>query len=112
MALDVQAVAQSQRAEFVVGQLAAEIARDLVAELRDPFIDHALVESRVAVHLRSPPDGRRPASALPPAAREAPSRACGRPAGPRAPSPAPIRPAARPGRPSSRYPAPRARGRR
>ena len=43
VALDVQAVLQAQRAELVFGQLAGEKAPRLVAELRDAFVDDALV---------------------------------------------------------------------
>jgi hypothetical protein len=43
VALDVEAVLQAQRAELVVGELAGQIALDLVAELGDAFVDELLV---------------------------------------------------------------------
>ena len=52
MALDVQAVAQAQRAELVLGQLAGEEAPRLVAELRDALLDERLVDGVVPVHAR------------------------------------------------------------
>jgi len=52
VALDVQAVAQSQRAEFVLGELAREVAARLVAELGDALVDELLVDFVVDVHVR------------------------------------------------------------
>ena len=48
--LQVDAVHQPQRLELVLGQLAGEAARHLVAELRDAFLDEAAVELVVAIH--------------------------------------------------------------
>ncbi len=50
VALDVEAVLQAQRAQFVVGKLAGFPARDLVAELGDAFVDEGLIVVVVAVH--------------------------------------------------------------
>ncbi len=50
MLLDVQAVAQAQRAELVLVQLALEETARLVAELRDPFGHEGGVDFVVAVH--------------------------------------------------------------
>ncbi len=50
VALDVEAVAQAQRLELVLAQLAREEAPRLVAELRDPLVHEGLVDGVVAVH--------------------------------------------------------------
>ena len=50
IALDVEAVAQPQRAELVLGELAVEEAPRLVAELRDALVHQALVDFVVEVH--------------------------------------------------------------
>jgi len=50
VALHVPAVLQSQRAEVVVGQLAGQVALQLVAELRRASAHEAAVEIGVAVH--------------------------------------------------------------
>ena len=52
MALDVQAVAQAQRPELLLGQLAREEAARLVAEFRDALLDEGLVQLVVTVHGR------------------------------------------------------------
>ncbi len=52
VALHVQAVAQAQRLEFVLGELAREETPRLVAKLRDTLIHERLVDGVVAVHLR------------------------------------------------------------
>jgi len=54
VALDVEAVAQAQRAELVLGELAGEEAPRLVAVLRDPLVDDLLVVGVVAVHDADP----------------------------------------------------------
>ena len=48
--LDVQAVAQAQGPEVVVGQLPGEEAPRLVAELRDALLHEPLVDRVVAIH--------------------------------------------------------------
>ena len=48
--LQIDAVHQPQRLEFVFGQFAGEPARDLIAEFRDPFGDQRAVEFVVEVH--------------------------------------------------------------
>ena len=48
--LDVEPVLQTQRPELVLGQLAGKEAPRLVAELRDPVVDEALIVGIVAVH--------------------------------------------------------------
>ena len=53
--LDVEAVLQPQRPEFVLGQRARKKAARLVAELRDTLVDDALVEGIVPVHVTPPP---------------------------------------------------------
>ena len=50
MALHVPAVLQAQRAELVVGQLAGQVALQLVAELGGAGAHEAAVEIGVAVH--------------------------------------------------------------
>ena len=50
MALHVPAVLQAQRAEVVVGQLAGEMALELVAELRGALVHELAVEFVVSVH--------------------------------------------------------------
>ena len=50
VALDVEAVLQAQRAEFVVGQFAGLPAADLVAELGDALVDELVVDGIVLVH--------------------------------------------------------------
>jgi hypothetical protein len=50
MALDVPAVLQPQRLEVVVGQLTAEVALQLVAELRGAGMHKLAVEIGVGVH--------------------------------------------------------------
>jgi hypothetical protein len=50
MALDVEAVLQAQRAEFVVGQFAGFPAADLVAELLDALVDQLAVDGIVFIH--------------------------------------------------------------
>jgi hypothetical protein len=50
MPLDVQAVAESQRAKLVFGQLASEEATRLIAKFRHALIDHRLIELVVAIH--------------------------------------------------------------
>ena len=50
MALDIQAVAQAQRAELVLAQLPGEKALHLVAVLGHPFEDERAVDGVVAVH--------------------------------------------------------------
>ena len=52
MPLDVQAVAQAQGAELVLGQLAREEPARLIAEFRDALVDERLVELVVLVHGR------------------------------------------------------------
>ena len=54
MALDVEAVLQAQRPELVLGQLAGEEAARLVAELRDPFVHHPLIDLVVLIHALFP----------------------------------------------------------
>ena len=66
MALDVEAVAQSQRAKLILGQLAGEEAPRLIAEFRHALVDHRLVDVVVAIHGWTIGAGRRP---LPIAAR-------------------------------------------
>ena len=51
MALDVKAILQAQRAEFVVAQFAGQIAQRLVAVLGDAFVDVALVYVVVDIHM-------------------------------------------------------------
>ncbi|MNM75095.1 hypothetical protein D3C81_868670 [compost metagenome] len=51
MALDVEAVLQAQRAEFLFGQFAGEEAAGLVAELRDALLDDPLIVLVVYVHV-------------------------------------------------------------
>jgi hypothetical protein len=50
VALDVEAVLQTQRPELVLGQLTDEEAPRLVAKLGDALVDKALIEGVVAVH--------------------------------------------------------------
>ena len=50
IALDVQAVAQAQRAELFLRELAGHEAARLVAELRDPLVHQALIELVIDVH--------------------------------------------------------------
>ena len=50
MALDVEAVLQAQGTEVVLRQLAGEVSPCLVAELRDAFVNNALVYFVVLVH--------------------------------------------------------------
>src|ERR1044071_6810738 len=52
VALDVQAVAQAQRPELVLAQLAVEEAPCLVAELRHPLVHQPVVDLVVDVHVR------------------------------------------------------------
>ena len=52
VALHVEAVLQSQRPEFVLGQFPGEVAARLVAELRHPLLDDAAVVGVVSVHGR------------------------------------------------------------
>ena len=53
--LEVDAVAQAQRLELVLGQLARQAAGDLVGELRDALAHEFSVEFVIAVHLTLPP---------------------------------------------------------
>ena len=53
--LQIEAVHQPQRLELVLGQLAGQAARDLVAEFRDALGDQRPVEVVVEVHGRSGP---------------------------------------------------------
>ena len=55
MSLNVQSILQAQRPEFVLGELAREIAAGLVAELGDTVLDDGVVVGVVAVH---EPDGK------------------------------------------------------
>ena len=55
MALDVPAVLQAQRPEFIVAQGAGEIALQLVAELRRALANELLVEFGVDVHVLDHP---------------------------------------------------------
>ena len=50
MLLDVQAVAQAQRLEVVVGDLPGEEALRLVAELRDALLHEPLIDRVVPIH--------------------------------------------------------------
>ena len=50
--LQIHAIHQPQRLEFVLGQFAGQAARDLVAEFRDPFGHQRPVEIVVEVHAR------------------------------------------------------------
>src|SRR5205085_4310459 len=50
VALDVQPVAQPQRAELVLRELPGEMAPHLVAEFRDSPIDERLIQRVVLVH--------------------------------------------------------------
>jgi hypothetical protein len=50
VALDIQPVAQPQRAEFLLGELAGEVAAHLVTEFRHALIDQRLVQLVVTVH--------------------------------------------------------------
>ncbi|HET6803446.1 MAG TPA: hypothetical protein VFI50_12430 [Casimicrobiaceae bacterium] len=52
MSLDVKPVLQPQRAELVLGKLAAKETARLIAELRDAFAYKAVVEVVVAIHGR------------------------------------------------------------
>jgi hypothetical protein len=52
VALDVEAVLQAQRAEFVIGQFAGFPAADLIAELLDALVDQLAVDGVVFVHER------------------------------------------------------------
>src|SRR5258708_37042744 len=52
--LQVEAVHQPVRAELLLGQFAAEAARDLVTELLDPRGDEGGVEIVIMIHDRSP----------------------------------------------------------
>ena len=52
VALDVEAVAQPQRAELVLGELAGEEAMRLAAELAHPLIHQPLIDLVVDVHRR------------------------------------------------------------
>ena len=54
MLLDVKAVLQAQRAKLVLGQLAAQEALRLVAELGDPAVHQVGVEVVVAIHGAGP----------------------------------------------------------
>src|SRR3546814_7359980 len=49
-ALHVQAVAKAQRAEFIFGQLARVITRDLLAKLRGALCDQGLVDFIIVIH--------------------------------------------------------------
>ncbi len=49
-ALDVQAIAQAQRLELILGQLTGEETARLVAELRDPLGHQGLVYVVVSIH--------------------------------------------------------------
>ncbi len=50
VALDVQAILQTQRAEFFISEFAGQEAAGLVAELPDPILDDVLVVLIVNVH--------------------------------------------------------------
>src|SRR5690606_28753330 len=50
VALDVQAILQTQRAEFFISEFASQEAASLVAELPDPILDDVLVVLIVNVH--------------------------------------------------------------
>ena len=72
--LQVEAVHQPVRAELLLGQFAAEAARDLVAELLDPRGDEGGVEIVIMIHDRSPSRPWDP-SAAPDLAPACPDRA-------------------------------------
>ncbi len=59
MALDVQSVAQAQRAELLLGQLPGEVAARLVAEFRDALIDNCLIQLIVLIHAKDYRGARR-----------------------------------------------------
>ena len=50
LALNVEAVLQTQRTKFVFRQLAREETARLVAILRDPFVDNGLIVFIVLIH--------------------------------------------------------------
>ena len=50
MALDVEAVLQTQRAEFVIGELAGFPAANLISELGDALVDQLAVDGIVFIH--------------------------------------------------------------
>ena len=52
--LQVDAVLQAERLELVLVELAGQPPRDLVAELRDAFLDEGVIEFVVAIHDRDP----------------------------------------------------------
>ena len=45
-------MAQPQRTELILGQLAGEVAPRLIAKLRDPLIDKRLIQLVVLVHVK------------------------------------------------------------
>ncbi|MCY1450319.1 hypothetical protein D9M71_671150 [compost metagenome] len=51
VALNIQAVLQAQRAEFLFAQFAGQVALGLAAELRDPLLDDPLIVFVVYVHV-------------------------------------------------------------
>src|SRR6185437_9441353 len=51
--LEIDAVHQPQRLEFLLGQFAREAARDLIAEFRNPLGDQRAIEYVVDVHRRT-----------------------------------------------------------
>ena len=57
--LQIEAVHQPQRLELVLGQLAGEAAAHLVAKLRDPLGEEALIEGVIAIHGRRSRSDRR-----------------------------------------------------
>ena len=58
MELQIEPVHQPVRPELLLGQLAGEAARDLVAELLDARVDEGLIEVVIMIHGRPPPTGR------------------------------------------------------
>src|SRR5207342_2962129 len=52
--LQIETVAQAQRAELVLGQLAGEPSLDLLAELRHTLMHEGVVELVIAVHRTNP----------------------------------------------------------
>ena len=57
MALHIPAVLQAQGAEVVIGQLAGQVALQLVTELRGTGVHELAVESGVGVHRRGRVNG-------------------------------------------------------
>ena len=48
--LQIEAVHQAQRAEFILGQAAIQTAADLIGELRDAGADEGFVEVGIVIH--------------------------------------------------------------